>query len=140
MTYSDEFREVAVRKAAQTTDVEAAEAFGVPRRTIIRWRQAAGVASGYEPPERTARHGSPAMYQHRGCRCETCVTAHNRRQTQMRRYRTMKLQQDPSLAPHGSPSTYTNWGCRCDECRAAWRVEMRRQAARRRVKRAEEAV
>lgn len=134
--YPEEFRRAVVERAAEVNDVVAAREFGVSRHTIIRWRQSAGVESGYAPPERTAAHGSPTMYQHHGCRCDECRTAHNRRHAAMRRYRTLRLAQDPTLAPHGSVSTYGNWGCRCDECRAVWSALMRERAARRKAKRA----
>lgn len=134
--YPEEFRRAVVERAAEENDAVAAREFGVTRQTVIRWRQAVGAESGYEPPERTAAHGSPTMHQRRGCRCNECRTAYNRRRATMRRSRALRLAQDPTLAPHGSTSTYSNWGCRCNECRAAWSTLMRERAARRKAKRA----
>lgn len=120
MTYPEKFKAQVVEYAEATTNSEAARRFDLPRQTVIRWMKSCGATSGYTPPAPLMVHGSPAMYQRHGCRCDQCRTAHNRRKYQMRRYRGLRLQQDPTLAPHGSASTYTNWGCRCDECRAAW--------------------
>lgn len=134
--YPEGFRRAVVERAAEENDSVAAREFGVSRRTVIRWRQAVGAESWYEPPERAAVHGSQTMYQRHGCRCDECRAGNARRNAAMRRDRALRLAQDPTLAPHGSVSTYNNWDCRCDECRAVWSALMRERAARRKAKRA----
>ncbi len=80
---TDDTRAAAVRYAAEHTDRAAAERYGVTRRTIIRWRQAAGVRSGFTPRRgpigSKAPHGTVARYRHEnkwgGPTCPECRAA-----------------------------------------------------------------
>ena len=76
---TDELRAEIVAFAREHTDGEAAFLFGVSTRSVVRYRHAAGVASGYQPQERTAGCGTPSGWQRcpgdpagRWEHCDTC--------------------------------------------------------------------
>lgn len=56
------------------SDAECAAVLGVSSRTILRWRQRAGIASTWHPTL-TADHGTETRYRY-GCRCRACRDAH----------------------------------------------------------------
>lgn len=72
-----------LREMAATgySDAEMGEAFGVTSRTILRWRKAARIPSGWVPPEPApTQHGTPNAYRRRKCRCTPCIRANRRAQ------------------------------------------------------------
>jgi hypothetical protein len=71
-------------------------------------------------------HGTRSMYNHRGCRCETCRSANAASKKALRRVNSLRLQD----APHGSVNAYLNWGCRCEPCKAAHSANLKDRRAR----------
>lgn len=59
--------------AERKSDLEIAAEFGVSDRTILRWRKAEALPSGYK--QRIPAHGTANRYIHHGCRCNECRIA-----------------------------------------------------------------
>ena len=57
----------------QKSDLEIAVEFGVSDRTVLRWRKAEALPSGYK--QRVPAHGTANRYIHHGCRCDECRIA-----------------------------------------------------------------
>lgn len=68
-------------------------------------------------------HGTHAMYESHGCRCDVCRAANTERVRHWRATTTAPI-------PHGTANGYRNYGCRCDDCRAAHNVEWNEMRAR----------
>jgi hypothetical protein len=69
------------------------------------------------------RHGINGYWK--GCRCEPCREANNRR------HRSLIGKEPPK---HGTVSAYRNYQCRCEQCKAAGSWDNFHQRARRKVK------
>lgn len=67
--------------AAGLSDVEIADKLGVSSRTVLRWRQRAGLRSMWSPV--LAPHGTQSRYRH--CRCPECRAANVRAVSDLRR-------------------------------------------------------
>lgn len=92
-----------VREAVQQgrTDRDIARQLGVSDRTILRWRQAAGIPTAWTGTPLTADHGTPGRHA-RGCRCDVCRLAHNAR---MRDYMLSMRALTPPGPRHRQPWT-----------------------------------
>lgn len=66
-------------------------------------------------------------YMDRDCRCNLCVSAHDRanREDQLNRAGKLKLS-DPR---HGILAGHNTWRCRCEDCRDAMRAYHRARKA-----------
>lgn len=85
--------QVAILAAAGASDSDIADVVGVAPRTVLRWRQAAGIPSAWTPPR--PAHGRPGRYA-RGCRCDTCQAAHAARMAAWRAAQQSKTRRAPS--------------------------------------------
>jgi len=100
----------------------AVEFCGAAPRTVQRWAAAAGVSSGWEPPNLVPCPSS-ASYA-RGCRCEGCVAANLEEGRLVKARRVKRGKTGKTEIPHGVTG-FNNWNCRCSICRTAWGAYMR---------------
>ena len=69
-----------VRELAATgySDPEIGAQLGVSARTVLRWRQDAGIESMWVATRKETQHGTESGYRTHGCRCLPCRTANSR--------------------------------------------------------------
>lgn len=103
---------------AGLSDRRIAEHYGVSPRTVLRWRIAERLATRWVSPRET-EHGTIAMYQSWGCRCDACRAANVAANLRGRESRKARLVDGVAPVDVHDAQTYANWGCRCEKCRAA---------------------
>jgi hypothetical protein len=79
---------------AGMTDSQIAQMYGVSARTVLRWRQAAGIPSSWQPERFPC--GTRAAFR-RGCRCAECLAA-------LRPHNLAKIASMTAQAPAGDRS------------------------------------